>query len=795
SADCSRLQNAWDVSSDDGYWSIDPSIDMLPPSGGIMGNVILIDVNEGVAVSEDATVLDDFSDEVLHFNIDNDSPSLADGKVSSTIDSFGQRINMDWSTGFEAVSSVMMKANVSNEYTLDTSINARTDWIVTMPTAHFHTDPINLANNEVVAPFTSLLDNNKPGCEPYSALLYDREELTPTSPSVPPPAPHPLPPPPIPSFCYAINDISIRRAETTSSTPVGIFASNHPAAGLNQGNHIIPTHIVTPYDNGWIKLLFIQSVVVLDGNSLIYGLPIIGFAAQKYTNANAVPGLLAQYAGIFKHKSQTVITGSPNQGQLSGMNIAKDNTGQVLLYPYYTVRNGLNTLITVVNTSDQVKALKVRFLEGRNGRDVLDFNLYLSAFDVWTAGLVPTSSTSIVGTGFTGQESVKIVTSDTSCTVPVINGHEFLPFAFSGTYDDGLIQDMVRVTEGSFEIIEMAEVRGEDASAATHGVTGVPESCETLNSNWLPPSGKWFSDPTINMGDPDEFVGLYGSVSIIDVAGGVDMSYDATAIIGFSTAIIHTQPGDLLPNLATGNISTTLIEVNDSVLQTTWDSPLNAVTALFMQAQTVNDFVVEPGIGAQTEWVNMFPTKPFYVDPLISGSVMALAPFDQLLEPQFGSCEDHRFKAYNREQASNPSQGPFPIPSPIPPNYSTHPQNCWSVNVADVNAGADNNSIFDSHLFLNDLHIDDSNSSISDLPFTTGWMQMDFVNEIENPGQLIGAGPNGEVHKIFGKPVLGFVVQKYINGNAQPGLLANYATLSMNKNSKKMTVSSAKSEN
>ncbi|MBL4661673.1 MAG: hypothetical protein JKY19_15040, partial [Alcanivoracaceae bacterium] len=588
SAGCSRLQNAWDVSSDDGYWSIDPSVDMLPPSGGIMGNVILIDVNEGVAMNEDATVLDDFSDDILHFNIDNDSPSLADSKMNSAVENNAIIINMDWPTGFEAVSSVLMKSQLSNEYALDTIINAKTDWIVTLPTAHFHTDPIHLQTNEVVAPFTSLLTNNKPGCEPYFVSgLYNREELVPINPpgTIIPGTPTPPPVlPTIPSFCYTTNNISILMEENNTSTPVGIFASNHPAASLDQLNNIIPEHIVTPFNNGWVTVGFSHSAVALDGNSKVYGLPAIGFAVQKYTNAHAGPGLLAQYAGIFKHKSKTIVTGSINQGQLSGMNIAKDNTGQVLLYPYYTVRNGLNTLISVVNTTDQTKALKVRFLEGRNGRPVLDFNLYLSPFDVWTAGLVETSSTSIVGAAFTGQESVKIVTSDTSCTVPTIDRQEFLPFAFSGAYDDGLIQDMIRVTEGSLEIIEMAEVIGEDASAATHGVSGVPESCETLNSNWLPPSGKWVSDPTINMEAPDGTGGLYGSVNIIDVAGGVDMSYDATAIVGYNIETQHHSPGNLLPNLASGTSSTTLIEANGNILQTTWDSPLNAVTALFMQA-------------------------------------------------------------------------------------------------------------------------------------------------------------------------------------------------------------------
>ena len=60
-------------------------------------------------------------------------------------------------------------------------------------------------------------------------------------------------------------------------------------------------------------------------------------------------------------------------------------TGQVLIYPYYTVNGGNTTLMSVINTTAQGKAMKVRFHEAYNGRTVLNFNLYLSPFDVWTA--------------------------------------------------------------------------------------------------------------------------------------------------------------------------------------------------------------------------------------------------------------------------------------------------------------------------------------------------------------------------------------------------------------------------
>jgi hypothetical protein len=44
--------------------------------------------------------------------------------------------------------------------------------------------------------------------------------------------------------------------------------------------------------------------------------------------------------------------------------------------------------------------------EGRAARPVLDFNLYLSPNDVWTAAVVPTS------------DGAQLLTADSSCTDP-----------------------------------------------------------------------------------------------------------------------------------------------------------------------------------------------------------------------------------------------------------------------------------------------------------------------------------------------------------------------------------------
>src|SRR5262244_4289279 len=105
------------------------------------------------------------------------------------------------------------------------------------------------------------------------------------------------------------------------------------------------------------------------------------------------------------------------------VNLNPDGLGQVLLYPYYTVNNDQNTLLSVVNTTSVGKAVKVRFLEAYNSREVLDFNLYLSPFDVWVAAVAEN-----------GAGGASVFTNDNSCTVPVIptGGAAFRTTAFDG---------------------------------------------------------------------------------------------------------------------------------------------------------------------------------------------------------------------------------------------------------------------------------------------------------------------------------------------------------------------------
>ena len=131
----------------------------------------------------------------------------------------------------------------------------------------------------------------------------------------------------------------------------------------------------------------------------------------------------------------------------AGINAAyinEDGTGQVALLPYYNVNNNFITNFTVTNTTDIFKAVKVRFRESRISADVLDFNVYLSPYDVWNATLRMNPVTGVAN----------IITEDETCTFPdkaLLQAGVELRNIYTATTDDDL-------TEGYIEVIEMGDI-------------------------------------------------------------------------------------------------------------------------------------------------------------------------------------------------------------------------------------------------------------------------------------------------------------------------------------------------
>ena len=358
-----------------------------------------------------------------------------------------------------------------------------------------------------------------------------------------------------------------------------------------------------------------------------------------------------------KNLTAAVLAGLAGAAGLAGtaqaVNLNPDGLGQVLIYPYYTANDGNQTILSVVNTTNNAKAVKVRFLEGFNSREVLDFNLYLSHHDVWVAAIANGApAPDYPGTDY-DTDTILIIPDD-SCTVPYlyedyqvdIDGvgpsgiQPFLDYAYTGKLNDGGPEDQQRAAEGHFEIIEMGTITpGSDTEKdITHtwhtpkegDKYWAPGDCDQLVENWTDGNGAaddgiWYEESLEDGGQAwtdtqRNSGGLFGGAAIVHPSNGAMFSYDARAVQGFDSTDdgIHWVPGTIHPSLNDGSETDAWVFFGvpqNKAVNLQYGFSVDAVSAVFMHEYTMNEYTTaDSPAEAATEWVVTFPTKNFYVD-------------------------------------------------------------------------------------------------------------------------------------------------------------------------------------
>ncbi len=464
----------------------------------------------------------------------------------------------------------------------------------------------------------------------------------------------------------------------------------------------------------------------------------------------------------------------------NAVNVNPDGLGQVLLYPFYTTRGGNDTLISIVNTTDNAKSVKVRFLESLNSREVLDFNLYMSEFDVWVAAI-----TTEVDEGGDPAPGARLIIPDNSCTVPRLfdpvagfGEQSFLPFAFAG---DGGPQGIARVESGYIEAIEMGTLvnaTNNSATAVTH-VNGVPpNNCQQVVNAWSVIAGVpgyWLNDAMIDHEPPSG--GLFGGASIIDPINGVMFSYNATAIDAFSSAVLHTNPASLFPNLGSGNDNSTVF-VSGTIQEDTWDGiGIFAVNAVLTINTLLNEYVLGGSANARSEWVVTFPTK----EPHVNGVGAPIPPFTSIWNvPNTvgGACEEAFFRIWDREEQTtdDPPPSDEPIVSPPPPPEETPEPRfdlCWEANV--IRFGSVGDGLPDETEILG--HPLDNGSMLpgyvninpESVGFRSGWVRFSFnpqpSDDDPDPPVVHATVPSDRGVQYVGLPTIGFWVNTFTRNN------------------------------
>lgn len=445
-------------------------------------------------------------------------------------------------------------------------------------------------------------------------------------------------------------------------------------------------------------------------------------------------------------------------GGVSAVGVNGDGLGEALLYPYYTARGGNNTLLSVVNTTTNAKAVKVRFREAKNSEDVLDFNLYLSPYDVWTAAVVQNGA------------GARLITGDASCTAPPKSAFvslgggayavDFFGFAYNAT-DGGAAQTLDRTLDGYVEIIEMATivagttVGGPIWTGAKHNAAGVPP-CTNIPTGSVSVSGAGIDPPS---------GGLFGAATYISTGNGASTSVNATALNGFGRPGIITPSDNVSPNLQDHGSAVTAVTTPTQVIVATFPgvasagittlTAARATAAALTSLNVYGEYAYSATLSLGTDWVITHPTKNYFVNPT------AIAPFSSAWNKTTKvACETVALIGTDREEGrqSGPGVGFSPKPPDSDPNSL-----CYESNVISFGNGSGASTVLASNntLFL---------AAIQQAGKDGGWLDLQFTgtNAVAGTSAALTAGLDlttgaripGTTVTFQGLPVIGFAASQ-----------------------------------
>ncbi len=434
------------------------------------------------------------------------------------------------------------------------------------------------------------------------------------------------------------------------------------------------------------------------------------------------------------------IAGIGAPAHVGAVTLSQDLIGDVGIVPYYTMRDGWTSDFWVTNTSGNTVAAKVRFHEGRNSREVLDFIVVLSPYDQINFYAVedPTLGPVI---------RFPDTNSEKTCVVPIPNGRlprangvggtlPFSAFDYTGQNRDSPVDEadkIDRAREGYMTVIEMGVSRGGPvATNSNHNTL----NCEAVESAFrlanIVPTYNEFERNQNNLK-----VGYYLTNVVKGTQGGdtatmlANFATDRSSIAHTATSILATQGGlgaprnliapqegssfaiydyERAPGLDSGDFfAYWFVDGNyrdfDNYDQLPdglnapfglwaglYPRSVDAVTALLMKSDAINTWALNGVTGAHSDLVYTAPTKRFYTDwkdvyakdPHLNGISPILATAVANFGggwPPFGNQFSPMGQSCDEvgvAMYNNDEVGPR---DPVVPSPSANVAFCWEVNV------------------------------------------------------------------------------------------------------------------
>jgi hypothetical protein len=443
--------------------------------------------------------------------------------------------------------------------------------------------------------------------------------------------------------------------------------------------------------------------------------------------------------------------------QAAAVFVNSKGKGEVILVPYYTVNNNLNTSVTITNTNQTPKAIKITLREGLNGLPVLSYNVYLGGFDTWTfvMGAIPSTVA-----GFEGEPSGGLFSNDQSCA-PLFNKAK-TEFTFEGLVDGP--QTTQRTREGFIEIIEMGELQG-DAAESAQAVNGLPGNCSFFETAWQE-GGIWHESSGGNSQQDlaPASGGLMAEVDIIHVGEGVNYSIPVVALADFfaDETVNHAAPADASLSLDAAAPKATVLS-DTKAYQLSFERGIDAVSAVLMADELMATYALDFYVNARSETIYTQPTRRFYIEAYNADPPYGKYVYEQkCVGPEYGWSKVN-LEVFDRDGYFDaPQSGGFTPPAQSEFGY------CGSVFVtSNKNSGSQwNNERSILTQASNFVNINNTHYGTE-----SGYVRTQFYDIHPLPATDI---ETGQTLHLKGLPVIGVTLMRFTNNNAQPGIMAQY---------------------
>jgi len=251
---------------------LNQQLPMESPEGGLTGSAAIINVGSGTEFEMPVTFLDNAFSQPVHTSAGPDLMDVAP-RSNVLVESTSNPPTMSdyWTSGYTAVSAVLISSEISNRYSVNPAVESETDWVITFPTKGYH---INSNPGSPEAPFSQSFGGGG-ACEPSIMRTWDSDGTERNSSS---------------QLCYAANVISFGGSNVLGALRTRITVDT---ASLSSSN-------------GWASIEFSGQAHSMSSSQgyVFQGLPAIGFAVNRLGNSNV--GAVAAYSNVTPHVNNPI---------------------------------------------------------------------------------------------------------------------------------------------------------------------------------------------------------------------------------------------------------------------------------------------------------------------------------------------------------------------------------------------------------------------------------------------------------------------------------------------------------